>query len=245
MISKEEFFKRLKERGSDKRILDGLAKAGKSVMQTAEKLKGKTITLSLPSDMTLDSVVAYVIEKEEELSKLGILTCAGPGSFFPPYGFYPDVKDYINWQKHMGEELARREFFYDLIAGRRYDPAGRKLVVRDTVNTNGVVIREILTICDGILVESLEEADTAVYLGMRFCDPEDSKEYSGHPLYGEIIPWLQKDKDRAALVFYDQRNVDVCSDEGDLHILRRLASERDNVFFMPMGGWYKGRIFVT
>lgn len=237
MITKEEFFRRLNEKYPDKKALDSLAKAGERVMHGAEKLKEKTIVLSLPSDMTLDSVVDYVEKMEKELAD-------GAFSILGAYGFYQDVRNYIGWKRQISEQLLRREFFYDLIAGRQYDPAGRKLAVCDTVNTNSTVLKEVLTICDGAVVDSLEKADTAVYLGMRFCDPKDNREYSEYPLYEKIIPWLQKDKDKAAFVFYNPRETGVCSDEGDLHTLRHLANERENIFFIPLD-WYKGRIFTT
>ena len=211
-------------------------------MQQAEKLKGQTITLKLPEDLTLDNVVAYVMGIEKELSRLGIITCASGGSVFPPYGLYPDVKNYLGWQSHVSEQLLRREYFYDLLAGRHYNPAGRKIAVRQTVNTNSEVLWEVIELCGGEIVGSLEEADTAVYLGMRFCDP-DNTEYP--PLYSRILPWLQEDRSRAALVLYSGRDVDVCRDEDSLHTLSRLANERINILFVPLGDMYKGRIFLT
>src|SRR3989344_8627068 len=184
MISKEELFRRLEERHPDKESLKNLASCGEIVMRKAEQLKGKTITLSLPEDMSLDSIVAYVAEKEEEL--------AISDRILGPYGFYKDVRNYRNWQKQIGYDLLMREFFYDLVAQTGYDPAGKKIVICDTVKTRGgpcvVALSEVLSVCDGSLVDSLGEADTAVYVGERFCDPKDNSEFSEQPLYSLILP---------------------------------------------------------
>src|SRR3989338_327353 len=240
MISKEELFRKLKEKHPDKDSLKKLASCGEIVMRKAEKLKGKTITLSLPADMSLDSIVAYVAEKEEELAN-------GLDSILGPYGFYKDVRSYINWQKQIGYDLLRREFFYDLVAQTGYDPAGKKIVICDTVKTCGgpsvVALREVISVCDGSLVDSLGEADTAAYVGERFCDPKDNSEFSEQPLYSLILPELQRNEDMAALVCYNVREVGVCSDEEGKAILYDLARQRRNIHFMPVGDWYKGRIF--
>ena len=243
MISKEEFFRRLKERNPEKNTLDGLVKAGERVMQGAEKLKGQTITLKLPDDPTVDSIVAYVMGIEKELSRLGILTRAKGGSVFPPYGLFPDVENYLGWQSHASEQLLRREYFYDLIAGRRYDPTGRKLAVRQTANTNSEILREVIELCDGEIVGPLEEADTAVYLGQRFCDTDNT---GYRPLYDEILPWIKGNKSKSALVLYSATD-GLCGppEEPELAVLTSLSSERENILFMVLGNRYKGAMFLT
>lgn len=237
--------KRLKERGSDKTDLGHLLQAQERVIQGAERLKGKEITLKLPEDPTPDNIAAYIIGLEEELSKLGILTVARGSSVFPSYGFYPDVMNYIGWQKRMGQELSRREYFYDLISerGRGYDPAGRKVSVQRSEKKNSEALIDVIEACGGEIVGPVGEADTAVYLGERFCDT-DSTGY--RPLYDIILPWVKDDKSKTALIFYSATD-GLCGphEEPELDTLRRLATERENVSFIALGDWCSGKRFFT
>jgi len=240
MIPKEEFFKRLKERYPDRALTD-LAESGERVMKSAEKLRGKTLTLSLPLDAGLESAVYYVAGIEDELSKLGVLTCAKDGSFFAPYGLFPDVKHYLALQKQAGRELLRREYFYDLIADRKYDPAGRKISIHETVKTNSDALREVIESCGGE-IGSLKEADTAVYLGERFCDTDNT---GYRPLYDLILPWIKEDESKTALIFYSATD-GLCGppEEPELAVLSRLAEKRENISFIVLD-WHKGRRFFT
>lgn len=241
MIPKEEFFKRLVEKYPDKESLDNLASAGQRVMLSAEELKGKTITLSLPADMTLDNIVNYVAEKEKELAD-------GACGILSPYGFYQKVKNYISWQKSIENELVNREFFYDLINERGYDLANKKIAVLDTVCTrkspNLAALKEVLTVCDGNLVDSFVGADAAIYFGKRFCDPE--AEYEGSwPTLSKIIYRLQKDENITALIFYNKQESEVCEDEEDRKLLFDLARQRKNIFIIPKDRYYKGKLFTN
>ena len=110
MIPKEEFFKRLKDKYPD-RTLMALADAGERVMKGAEKLREKTLTLSLPLDAGLEGVVNYVAGIEDELHKLSILTRTKGGSVFPSYGLFPDVEYYLALQKQAGKELLEENIF--------------------------------------------------------------------------------------------------------------------------------------